>query len=131
LPVSLAAGQSTSFNVQFAPAAAGNSTGSVTVTSSAANSPLVVTLSGAATAPVNHTITLSWTPSSSSYEGFNIYRGTASGGPYTRVAASTISSTTYTDAAVSSGHTYYYVATQLDTTGTESAYSSEVSATIP
>ena len=42
-----------------------------------------------------------------------------------------ISSTSYVDAGVSSGHTYYYVATELNSSGTESGYSSEVSATIP
>jgi len=42
-----------------------------------------------------------------------------------------ISTTTYVDSGVSSGQTYYYVATELDSTGAESAYSSQVSATIP
>jgi fibronectin type 3 domain-containing protein len=42
-----------------------------------------------------------------------------------------ISTTTFVDSSVSSGQTYYYVATELDSTGAESAYSSQVSATIP
>jgi len=131
LPVSLAAGQSTSFSVTFAPASTGNLPGSVTVVSTATNSPLVVALSGTGTAPVSHTVALSWTPGSSTFSGFNVYRGTTSGGPYSRVDTSTISATSYVDAGVSSGHTYYYVATELDSTGTESTYSGEVSATIP
>jgi hypothetical protein len=131
LPLSLAAGQSASFTVTFAPASAGNLPGSVTVVSNATNSPLVVALSGTGAAPVSHTVTLSWTPSSSTFSGFNIYRGTTSGGPYTRVDTSMISTTSYVDSGVSSGQTYYYVATELDSTGAESAYSSEVSATIP
>jgi fibronectin type 3 domain-containing protein len=76
-------------------------------------------------------VSLSWTPSSSTYSGFNVYRGTVSGGPYTRVDTSMVSSTSYRDAGVSSGQSYYYVATEVDTTGTESGYSSEVSAVIP
>ena len=131
LPLSLAAGQSTSFNVTFAPASTGNLPGSVTVVSNATNSPLVVALSGTGAAPVSHTVSLTWTPSSSTYSGFNIYRGTTSGGPYTRVDTSTISTTSYVDSNVSSGQTYYYVATELDSTGTESSYSSQVTATIP
>ena len=131
LPLSLAAGQSASFNVTFAPASAGNLPGSVTVVSNATNSPLVVALSGTGTAPVSHTVSLNWTPSSSTYSGFNVYRGTTSGGPYTKVDISMISTTSYVDSGVTSGQTYYYVATELDSSGTESGYSSQVSATIP
>ena len=131
LPLSLAAGQSTSFSVKFAPTSTGNLPGSVTVVSNATNSPLVVALSGTGAAPGSHTVLLSWTPSSSTFLGFNIYRGTTPGGPYTKVDTSTISSTSYVDSNVSSGQTYYYVATELDSTGTESTYSSQVSATIP
>ncbi len=131
LPLSLAAGQSTSFSVTFAPASTGNLAGSVTVVSNAANSPLVVALSGTGSLPVSYTVSLNWTPSSSTYSGFNVYRGTISGGPYTRVDSSMIPTTSYTDGGVASGQTYFYVATELDSTGTESGYSSEVSATIP
>jgi P pilus assembly chaperone PapD len=131
LPLSLAAGQSTSFSVSFAPASAGSLAGSVTVVSNATNSPLVVALSGTGVAPVSHAVSLSWTPSSSTYSGFNIYRGTTSGGPYTRLDTSVVSATSYVDSGVSSGSTYYYVATEVDSSGTESAYSGEVSAKIP
>jgi hypothetical protein len=131
LPLSLAAGQSTSISVAFAPASAGNLSGSVTVVSNATNSPLVVALSGTGSTPVSHTVSLSWTPSSPTFSGFNVYRGTTSGGQYTRVDTSMISATSYVDSGVSSGQTYYYVATEVDSSGTESSYSSEVSATIP
>lgn len=131
LPLSLAAGQSTSFTVTFAPASTGTLSGSVSVVSNASNSPLVIALFGTGATPVSHSVSLSWTPSSSSYSGFNIYRGTTSGGPYTRVDASMVSSASYLDSGVNSGQTYYYVATEIDTTGTESSYSSEVSAVVP
>jgi fibronectin type 3 domain-containing protein len=42
-----------------------------------------------------------------------------------------IPTTSYTDAGVTSGKTYFYVATEVDSTGMESTYSSEVSTTIP
>jgi fibronectin type 3 domain-containing protein len=76
-------------------------------------------------------VNLNWTPSSSTYSGFNVYRGTTSGGPYTKVDSSVIPTTSYTDAGVTSGKTYFYVATEVDSTGMESTYSSEVSTTIP
>jgi hypothetical protein len=131
LPLSLAVGQSTSFTATFAPASVGSLSGSVTVVSNAANSPMVIALTGTGATTVSHTVSLSWTPGSSTYSGFNVYRGTSSGGPYTRVDTSMISSTSYLDAGVSSGQTYYYVATEVDATGTESGYSGEVSAVIP
>jgi hypothetical protein len=131
LPLSLSAGQSTSIGVTFAPTAAGTLSGSVTVASNATNSPLVVALSGNASAPASHSVDLSWTPSSSTYAGFNVYRGAVSGGPYAKIDASMITAPSFVDSSVSSGQTYYYVATEVDSTGAESAYSSEVSAVIP
>src|SRR5208283_3025002 len=109
LPLNLAAGQSTPFNVTFDPASAGNLSGSITVTSSAANSPEVIELSGTGTAPANNSVSLTWTPSSSSYSGFNIYRGAQSGGPYSKINASLIATPSYSDTNCSSAGTYYYV----------------------
>jgi len=130
-PVTLAAGASTSFNVTFDPATTGSLSGNVTVTSNASNSPQVVSLSGTGTAPASYSVGLSWTPSSSSYSGFNVYRGSQSGGPYAKVNASLVPSASYSDPSVVAGDTYYYVATEVDTTGVESAYSTQVSAVIP
>jgi Abnormal spindle-like microcephaly-assoc'd, ASPM-SPD-2-Hydin/Transmembrane protein 131-like N-terminal len=131
LPVTLAAGQSTSFGVTFAPTTTGNLSGSVTVTSNATNPPLAISLSGSGAAAVNHSVTLNWTSSTSSYAGFNVYRGAQSGGAYTKVNSALIPATSFIDTDVSSGQTFYYVATEVDSTGAESVYSSEVVATIP
>jgi Abnormal spindle-like microcephaly-assoc'd, ASPM-SPD-2-Hydin len=46
LPVNLTAGQSTTFNVEFSPAAAGAVTGTVSIVSNAAGSPATIALSG-------------------------------------------------------------------------------------
>jgi len=131
LPLVLAAGQSTSFSMTFAPSSAGSVSGTVTVTSNASNSPTTISLYAAGVAPVSHCVSLNWTPSSSSYSGFNVYRSSVSGGPYTRMDTTVVPTTSYTDSNVVSGQTYYYVATEVDTTGAESSYSSEVSADIP
>src|SRR5262249_10389941 len=131
LPVTLAAGQSTSFSVMFAPTTTGNLSGSISVASNATNSPLAISLSGSGVAAVSHSATLNWTPSASSYTGFNLYRAALTGGPYYKVNPALISATSFSDSSVSSGQIYYYVATEVDSTGEESAYSSEVSATIP
>jgi len=46
VPMSIAAGQSTTFNIVFAPSSAGNVTGSISLASDAPNSPLAISTSG-------------------------------------------------------------------------------------
>lgn len=60
LPVTLASGQTSTFNVQFNPAAAGAVTGTVSVVSNAPNSPATIGLSGTGVA-VTQTLTFSST----------------------------------------------------------------------
>jgi hypothetical protein len=78
-----------------------------------------------------HAATASWTASASVVSGYNVYRGTLSGGPYTKLNGSLISLLTYTDATVLSGQTYFFVTTAVDGNGTESVFSNEVRAVIP
>jgi hypothetical protein len=80
-----------------------------------------------------HPTVLTWGASSSSnIAGYNVYRGTASGGPYTKLNTALITVTTFTDATSQPGQIYFYVATAVDTSGNESAYSSPaVQANIP
>ena len=75
-------------NVTFAPSATGGVTGSVTVTSNASNSPVSISLSG--TGVPAHSATLNWTASTSTVIGYDVYRGTVSGGPYTLLTPSPI-----------------------------------------
>jgi len=79
-----------------------------------------------------HSVNLSWVASASAnVAGYNIYRGTASGGPYTKLNSTQVSGTTYTDSTVQPGQTYYYVATAVDSSNTESAEPSAVQAVVP
>ncbi len=79
-----------------------------------------------------HYVTLSWNASTSAnVVGYDVYRGSTSGGPYQKISAAPVASTSFTDTAVSSGVTYYYVATALSNAGLESVDSSEATATIP
>ena len=82
-------------------------------------------------APVAHYVDLYWATSESAVSGYNIYRGTQSGGPYASLNPSPIPSAAYTDQSVSSGLTYYYVTTAVDSTGIESVRSNETVAVIP
>ena len=127
----LTSGQTASLSATFAPAAAGSVTGSVSVTSDASNSPATITLSGTGVQPVAHSTDLSWIASPSTVIGYNVYRATISGGPYTRLNSSLVPTTQYSDANVQSGQTYYYVVTAMDSSNVESSYSNQSSATIP
>jgi len=60
LPVSLTAGQSSTFNIVFSPASAGTASGSVSVVSNAPNSPASVALSGTGVT-ASHTVSFSTT----------------------------------------------------------------------
>ena len=127
----LTPGQNATLNATFTPSAAGSASGSVTITSNAVNSPTTVTLSGTGVQPVSHSVTLTWTASTSTVAGYNVYRSTVSGGPYTKLNLTPVAATTYTDTTVQSGMTYFFVVTSVDSSGVESANSTEVSATIP
>ena len=130
-PITLSAGQTSSINVQFAPTVSGSTTGSVSVVSNATNTPTTIALSGTGVQLIAHTAALSWTASTSVVTGYNVYRGTVSGGPYTLLNAPLVILAGYTDNTVLSGQTYFYVVTAVDANNVESSYSNETSAVIP
>ncbi|MGA9208607.1 MAG: DUF4082 domain-containing protein [Terriglobales bacterium] len=82
-------------------------------------------------APLTHAVTLTWTASTSTVVGYNVYRSGQSGGPYTMINTAPQPGTTYADLSVQAGQTYYYVVTAVDSSGTESVYSDEVTAVVP
>jgi hypothetical protein len=129
-PITLSAGQSTSFNVLFNPATAGSNAGTVTVTSTAPGSPKTIVLSGTGV-QLSHSVTLSWSASASAVSGYNVYRTTVSGSGYSRINPGLIGSLNYTDMTVQPGVTYYYVATAVDASGNESTDSNQATAVIP
>ena len=131
VPVTLTPSQKLTFNVVFSPTVTGAASGSVTITSNATGSPAAISLSGSGVVPVPHTVSLSWTGSTSVVSGYNVYRSTTSGAGYTKLNGSLAPAGSYTDSTVVNGTTYYYVTTAVDGTGTESAYSNEATAVIP
>jgi len=129
-PVTVPGGQSVPFTVDFAPQSSGSASGQVSFVSDASNSAAVVTLAGGGTQATQHSVSLSWNASTSQVAGYNIYR-TSSGGPYTKLNSSLISSLSFTDNNVQSGATYSYVATAVDSNDVESGYSNLATAVIP
>ena len=124
-------GHTATLNVTFAPAGTGSIAGNVTVTSNAANSTVSIALSGIGVQPAAHSVTLTWTASASTVSGYEVFRSTVSGGPYTVLNSTPDATTTYADMSVQATQKYYYVVTSVDSSGVESAYSSEVSALVP
>jgi hypothetical protein len=89
-------------------------------------------LGGTCLAGVPHSASLNWTASTSSnVVGYNVYRATQSGGPYTKLTSSPVAGTSYADVTVQGGQTYYYVTTAIDSGGNESVYSNEATAVVP
>jgi hypothetical protein len=130
-PVMLTPSQNLTLGVQFSPTAAGIVNRSISIVSNASGSPATVSLSGTGVAPVQHSVALTWNASTSTVSGYNVYRSTVGGGPYTKINPSLVAVLNYTDLTVQSGTTYFYVTTAVDSSSNESTYSNEVSAAIP
>jgi len=127
-------GTISSSGLYTAPSVSSTSTTNVKATSvvnTTKSATAIVTIQPPLTPSIQHTVDLSWKASTSqNVVSYNVYRGTVSGGPYTKVASG-IGSTLYTDSTVSSGQTYYYVTTAVANTGQESPYSNQTTAAIP
>jgi hypothetical protein len=131
---SLAPDQSVTFQIWFHPQTSGSASGKISILSPNLATPASINVSGTgmtsgATSPPpkQHSVALSWGPSASSVVGYRIYRNEGSG--YSPLAV--ISDLMYTDSTVSSGSTYHYVVTAVDSAGNESVYSNDATAVVP
>lgn len=131
LPMKLAPGKSVELPVIFTPTASGRELGNITLTNTGQGSQLQIKLAGTGVDESSHSVALSWQPGDQDYVGFNIYRSTIDGGPYTKLNSQLDSSPMYTDSTVQGGTTYYYCATEVNAEGQESSYSNIAEATIP
>jgi hypothetical protein len=129
-PLTVAAGQSVHFKVTFAPHRAGGSAGNISFQSDALNTPRAG-FNGTGNQKGAHSVTLSWHSTAAAVLGYNVYRAVASKGPYTRMNSSPHPRTTFTDASVLSGETYFYLTTTVSKNGIESRYSNQVQVRIP
>jgi Abnormal spindle-like microcephaly-assoc'd, ASPM-SPD-2-Hydin len=138
---SLAPNQKVTFQVWFTPKAAGPSAATLTLLSPSLSSPGVLSMSGDGVAPGAPTptpvpsngqsVNLSWKASSSDVIGYRVYRSDSSGSGYSALNGTAVSGLSYTDSSVSSGTTYYYVVTAVDSAGVESVYSNQATAVVP
>ena len=88
--------------------------------------PATPSILGAATG--NNQLKLTWSASSGA-TSYNVYRGTTAGGESTTPVAAGITSTTYTDTALTTGSTYYYKLIAVNAVGGSFA-STEASGTV-
>jgi hypothetical protein len=126
---SLAAGGKCTIGVTFTPSVAAAEAATLSITDNASGSPQMATLTGTGSPDV----ILSWGVSpSSGIVGYNVYRGTTSGGESSTPLNSTpINGTSYVDTNVTAGMTYYYVVTSVGSNGAQSAPSNETEAAVP
>ena len=131
-PINLNPAQSVRVPVVFTPAAAGTVNGSLLLMSNG-TTVLSVPLAGTGLAPLAHSVDIAWDASTSvTLQGYNVYRSTVSGGPYSKISPTVATSTLlFTDTTPVSGKQYFYVITAVDTSGVESAASTQVAVTIP
>ena len=132
-PVTVTTSQPVTFTVTFTPGATGAASASASFASTASNSPSAAALAGTGTAAPVHTVSLSWTASTTSgVTSYNVYRAVfgTSCGSYSNVGSTPSSITAYTDSVVADGTTYCYATTAVDPSG-ESAYSNISKAVIP
>jgi fibronectin type 3 domain-containing protein len=79
---------------------------------------------------VQHSVDLSWKPSPSQVIGYYVYRGLQQDA-LSKLTGASSPSTTYTDSTVTSGLTYFYAVTSVDSSNIESAQSNQITVTIP
>lgn len=79
-----------------------------------------------------HSIDLAWsyTQGTDVATGFNVYRSTLTGGPYTKLTSAplAVSQLSFSDTTGTGGTKYFYVITAVDSLGAESANSNESTA---
>jgi hypothetical protein len=127
---SVAMGGDCTIAISFTPSATRTRVASLTIVDNATGSPQSAPLSGMGT----HDVVLSWDPSTiPGVSGYNVFRGTTPGGEnVTPLNSTPISGTTYTDASVTAGATYYYVVAAIASDNvTPAVDSNEASATVP
>jgi len=93
------------------------------------NSPTGLTAALQPNPPAANSAVLNWNASTSAVLGYNVYRGTTSGGPYTKLNNVLVNSLTYTDTTVASRTTYFYVVTAVR--DLESVFSNEAQVVVP
>jgi hypothetical protein len=137
-PVTLSPSQALTLDVQFDPVLAGAASGQLTINDDASTgASTTIALSGTGVSGsqgVSHQVSLTWDAPGSSPDpvaGYNIYRASGGSATYQLLNASPDTQTTYVDTTVQGSETYTYYVMSVDTAGTLSTASNQVTATVP
>jgi hypothetical protein len=132
LPFTIPAGHSVPFTITFVPRDNSSSSAMLSFGSDAKNSPTEQEATVRVVDTVQHKVQLSWKASTSKHiVGYNVYRGTRSGGPYKKINTVLDPKTRFTDLKVAARHKYYYVATAVNSRKKESHHSKQIQVVIP
>jgi pectate lyase/pectin methylesterase-like acyl-CoA thioesterase len=117
-------------NTYYYVVTAANADGESAVSNEAIGKPLaaaaLTTPTNLRALPGNNKVDLTW-DSVTDANYYNVWRSQTNGGLYTKVNASNVIGTSFTDLTAADGNTYYYVVTAANTTK-ESGYSNQVTA---
>jgi len=128
--VTLNPGQYVTLAVTFAPSTSGVSNGTVSLTSTTSGLPISLPLSGNGVVAA-HSATVTWNPSHSVVVGYNVYRTLASNEAWSKLNASPVIATSYSDWDVQPGQSYLYVVTSVNPKNGESPFSEATFSAIP
>jgi hypothetical protein len=128
--VTLTPDQSVTISLNFSASVAGKAEGHVSVSSDASNPLLTIGVTAMGVTSPQHTVNLSWQPSTSSVAGYHVYRGSITDS-LSRLTGIADTGTTYSDSSVQNGQTYVYVVTAVDSKNVESAQSDPITVMIP
>lgn len=79
---------------------------------------------------MSHTVSLSWTASTDTVDGYNVYRGVSAGAETTKLnTTALVIGTSFVDPSPLGGHDYYVAKSVIG--GVESVASNEVSVLVP
>ncbi len=83
-----------------------------------------------AASPGNGSASLTWAPNTESdLAGYNVFRSTSSGGPYTKDNTALVTTASYNDTGLTNGTKYFWVVQAVDTSNNSSGNSNETSTT--
>lgn len=130
-PLTIPAGHSKSYQITFTPGSRGEASAIIRFHGGSANLSTEQALVGTGMPPSSHSVNLSWNPAAVGVIGYNIYRSSSSGGPYSIINSAPDPNTSFLDTTVLGGQTYFYVTTAIASDGKQSAFSNSVEVVIP
>lgn len=133
LPATLQPAQTAELVIGFDPGATGAATGTVTLATNTSSGPATIALSGTGVNAA-YEVDLTWNAPSVAPDpsvGYKVFRAVNESSVYTSLNSGVDALTSYADATVQNGNTYFYYVVSVDAQGNQSGPSNVFTATIP